>query len=51
MFYHSYARSIISYCLLVYGSAAKTNIDLVEKAQRRIVAFFEKNILKTYPLF
>ena len=43
MFYHSNARSIISYILLVYGSAAKTIIDLNEKAQRRILrAVFQK---------
>ena len=37
MFYHSYSRFIITYGLLVYGSAAKTNIVLIEKAQRRIL--------------
>ena len=44
MFYHSYAMYIISYGLLVYGSAGKTNIDLIEKAQRRILRaiFFNK---------
>ena len=44
MFYHSYARSIISYGLLVYSSATKTNIDLIEKAQGRILRaiFFKK---------
>ena len=44
MFYNSFARSIISYGILVYGSAAKTNLKKIENAQRRIIRaiFFKK---------
>ena len=34
MFYNSFAKSIICYGLLVYGSAAKTNLQKIECAQR-----------------
>ena len=34
-FYNSFAKSIIMYGILVYGSAAKTNLIKIEKAQRR----------------
>ena len=37
LFYIAYARSLISYGLLVYGSAAKTNLEMLENAQRRII--------------
>ena len=37
LFYNAYARSLISYGLLVYGSAAKTNLEMLESAQRRII--------------
>ena len=44
MFYNSFARSVISYGILVYGSAAKTNLKKIENAQRRIIRaiFFKK---------
>ena len=46
MFYNSFARSIISYGILVYGSAAKTNLKKIENAQRKIIRaiFFQKEI-------
>ena len=37
LFYNSFAKSIIMYGILVYGSAAKTNLEKIEKAQRRIL--------------
>ena len=37
MFYNSFAKSRICYGLLIYGSAAKTNLSKIEKAQRRIL--------------
>ena len=44
MFYNSFAKSVICYGLLVYGSAAKTNLQKIECAQRRILRaiFFKK---------
>ena len=36
-FYNSYAKSGISYGLIVYGRAAKTNLQNIEMAQRRII--------------
>ena len=36
-FYNAYARSVICYGLLIYGSAARTNLEKVEMAQRRII--------------
>ena len=44
MFYNSFAKSIICYGLIVYGSAAKTNLKKIENAQRRILRaiFFKK---------
>ena len=43
-FYNSYAKSVISYGLIVYGRAAKTNLQNIEMAQRRIIRaiFFKK---------
>ena len=43
-FYNSYAKSVISYGLIVYGRAAKTNMQNIEMAQRRIIRaiFFKK---------
>ena len=35
MFYNSLAKSRICYGLLIYGSAAKTNLSQIEKAQGR----------------
>ena len=37
MFYNSFAKSIISDGLLIYGSAAKTNLQKIETVQRRIL--------------
>ena len=44
LFYNSFAKSIISYGILVYGSAAKTNLEKIELVQRRIIRaiFFRK---------
>ena len=44
VFYNSFAKSVICYGLLVYGSAAKTNLQKIECAQRRILRpfFFKK---------
>ena len=44
MFYNSFAKSVTCYGLLVYGSAAKTNLQKIECAQRRILRaiFFKK---------
>ena len=36
-FYNAYARSVICYGLLIYGSAARTNLEKIEMAQRRII--------------
>ena len=46
MFYISFAKSIICYGLIVYGSAAKSNLKKIENAQRRILraVFFKKNL-------
>ena len=48
LFYNSNAESVIRYGLLVYGSAAKTNIEKNEKAQRRIwrAIFFKKKVFQ-----
>ena len=44
MFFKSFAKSIISYEILTYGSAAKNNLYIFEKAQRRILrAIFFRN--------
>ena len=37
LFYNAYARSLISYGLLVYGSLWQTNLEMLENAQRRII--------------
>ena len=37
MFYSSFAKSAISYALILYRTAAKTNLMKVENAQRRIL--------------
>ena len=46
-FYNWYAESVIMYEKTVYGSAAKTNIERIEKAQRRIwrAIFFKESWL------
>ena len=44
LFYNSFAKSIIFYGILTYGSAAKSNLYKIEKAQRRILrAIFFRN--------
>ena len=47
MFYNSFDKSVICYGLLVHGSAAKTNLQKIECAQRRILIaiFFKKDSL------
>ena len=44
MFYNAYAKSIITYGLLIYGAAAKPNLSRIESVQRRILRaiFFRK---------
>ena len=44
VFYNSFTKSIICYGLMVYDSAAKTNLQKIEFAQRRIIRaiFFQK---------
>ena len=44
MFYNSFAKSIIIYGLLAYGSAVKWNLIEIQKAKRRILqaVFFRK---------
>ena len=43
MFYNSIAKSIITYGLLLYGTAYKTNMTKIEAVQGRILrAFFSK---------
>ena len=37
MLYNAYAKSVICYGLLVHGRAAKTNLNKIEMAQRRII--------------
>ena len=39
-FYNAFARSVICYGLLIYGSAARTNLEKIEMAQRRIIRAF-----------
>ena len=44
LFYKTIAKPIIKYGLMNYGATAKTNLDPIEKAQRRILRaiFFKK---------
>ena len=45
MFYNSFAKSIITYGLLLYGTAYKTNMTKIEAVQRRILhAIFSNKI-------
>ena len=37
LFYNAHARSLSSYGLLLYGIAAKTDLEMLENAQRRII--------------
>ena len=37
LYFNEYARSPFSYGLLVYGSAAENNLEMLENAQRRII--------------
>ena len=56
LFYNEYARSLISYGFLVYDSAAKTSLEMLENAQRRIIRAISfkqkqhslKNIIDAY---
>ena len=45
LFYTSFAKSVISYGILTYGSSARPNLGKAEKAQRAIrrVIFFKIN--------
>ena len=44
MFYKAYAKSIITYGLLIHGAAAKTYLSRIESVQRRILrAIFSEN--------
>ena len=47
MFYNSFAKSVLTYGLLLYGTAFKTNLSKIETVQRRILRaiFFKKMIL------
>ena len=55
MFYNSFSKSVISHALILYGTAAKTNLMKVEHAQRRIlgaifqtkVRFLEQHLVRT----
>ena len=51
MFYNLFAKYVISYALILYGTAAKTNLMKVENAQRRFLgAIFQAKVqfLKQY---
>lgn len=37
LFYNAYAKSVIDYGILVYGKALKTDIDKINKMQKRII--------------
>ena len=52
-FYNAFAKSVITYGLLVYGSAAKTNLKKIENAQRRILRaiFFKNKYESVGPIF
>ena len=53
-FYESYAKSVITYGLLVYGSARKSNLEEIEMAQRRIIRaifFPKKYVLTVFELY
>ena len=43
MFYNSFAKTVICYGRLIYGTAAKSNLTKIEMAQRRILraGFFQ----------
>ena len=45
LFYNSYAKSWIRYGILDHGRAAKTNLEPIEKCQKRIIRtiFFRNN--------
>ena len=52
LIYNTYAKSVICFGLLVYGRAAKTNINKIEMAQRRIIrAILIKNSLTACKTF
>ena len=37
MFYNTYAESITTYAILIYGAAAKSNLSRIKSVQRRIL--------------
>ena len=45
-FLNSYAKTIVSYRLLIYGSAHKSDLESIDQAQRRIprAIFFKKSL-------
>ena len=47
MFYNSFAKSVICYGLLIYGTSARSNLKTTEMAQRRILRgiFSEKSMI------
>ena len=53
MFYNSFAKSVLSYALISYGTAAKTNLMKVENAQRRILRaiFFRRKFDSLYKIW
>ena len=44
MFYDSFAKSVITYGLLVYGNTSKQNLEKIDRVQRKIIRaiFFRK---------
>ena len=45
LMFYTFAKSRICYGLLIYGSAAETNLSKIVKAQRRILrAIFQEEI-------
>ena len=46
LFYYLFAESIKRYGLLIYDSAAESNLEIIEKLQRRIMTaiFFETKL-------
>ena len=46
MFYNSYAKNLFDYGIIAYGATAKTNLSIIEMAQRRVMRaiFFKKKM-------
>ena len=44
LFYDSFAKSVITYCPLVYGNTSKKNLEEIDRVQRKIIRaiFFRK---------